>query len=205
VLELQASKPLVLQGEGGLSRKGPDPGNASVYVTFPRLAARGRIALDGRERAVQGEAWFDHEWGTTQLGAGVVGWDWLGLRLADGRELMLYRLRAADGTAAPPSAGTIVERDGTVRRLAASDFTLEPLSHWTSPRTGAHYPARLRVRVPSAALTLEVRPEIADAELDARASTGTIYWEGPVAVTGTSAGEGYLELTGYAADSLTRF
>ncbi|HVN30537.1 MAG TPA: carotenoid 1,2-hydratase, partial [Thermoanaerobaculaceae bacterium] len=134
-LELQPGKPIVLQGENGLSHKGPEVGNASVYVSFTRLAARGRLTLDGRARTVNGEAWFDHEWGTSQLGAGVVGWDWLGLRLADGRELMLNRLRFADGSAAPQSAGTLVERDGTTRRLAASDFTLEPLSWWTSPRT----------------------------------------------------------------------
>jgi predicted secreted hydrolase len=204
-LELQPGRPPVLQGDNGLSRKGPEVGNASVYVSLPRLAARGRLTLDGRERAVQGEAWFDHEWGTSQLGAAVVGWDWLGLRLADGRELMLYRLRDADGSAAPQSAGTLVQRDGTTHRLVASDFTLEPLSWWTSPRIGGRYPARLRVRVPGVGLDLAVRPEIADAELDARASTGTIYWEGPVAVTGTTAGEGYLELTGYAVSMAATF
>jgi predicted secreted hydrolase len=91
-----------------------------------------------------------------------------------------------------------VERDGGVRYLASGEFTLEPLSWWTSPRNGARYPARLHVRVPGAGLDLELRPEVADAELDTRASTGTVYWEGPVAVTGTASGEGYLELTGYA-------
>jgi predicted secreted hydrolase len=204
-LELQAVKPPVLHGEGGVSRKGPEPGNASVYVSFTRLGARGRLSLDGRERAVLGEAWFDHEWGTSQLGAGVVGWDWLGVRLADRRELMLYRLRDATGGTDPESAGTLVERDGSARHLAATEFAIEPLSWWTSPRTGARYPARLRVRVPGTGLDIEMRPEIPDAELDARATTGTIYWEGPVAVTGTATGEGYLELTGYAGDTLTRF
>lgn len=204
-LELQPDKPLVLQGEGGVSRKGPEPGNASAYVSFTRLAAHGRLTLDGRERGVQGEAWFDHEWGSSQLGGGVVGWDWLGLRLADGRELMLYRLRTANGGAAPESAGTLVGRDGSARRLAVGEFAIEPLSWWTSPRTGARYPARLRVRVPGFGLDLELHPELPDAELDARASTGTVYWEGPVAVTGTVTGEGYLELTGYAGEMLTRF
>ena len=204
-LELQPLKPLVLHGEGGVSRKGPEPGNVSAYVSYTRMAARGRLTLDGRERAVQGEAWFDHEWGSTQLGAGIVGWDWLGIRFADGRELMLYRLRAADGSVASQSAGTLVERDGTTRRLAATEFAIEPLSWWASPRTGARYPARLRARVPGASIDLEVRPEVPDSELDARASSGTVYWEGPVAVTGTATGEGYLELTGYAGDTLTRF
>jgi predicted secreted hydrolase len=204
-LELQPLKPLVLHGEGGVSRKGPEPGNASVYVSYTRLAARGSLNLDGREHPVRGEAWFDHEWGSSQLGAGIVGWDWLGLRLADGRELVLYRMRSADGSAALQSAGTLVERDGTTRHLSATEFAIEPLSWWTSPRTGARYPTRVRVRVPGVGLDLEVRPEVADSELDARASTGTVYWEGPVAVTGPAAGEGYLELTGYAGEALTRF
>ncbi len=161
--------------------------------------------MGGRTLAVHGEAWFDHEWGTSQLGPGVVGWDWLGLRLADGRDLMLYRLRRADGSATPESAGTLVARDGSTRRLAAGDFTFAPSRWWTSPRTDARYPALVRVTVPGAGLDVEVRPEIADAELDARRSTGTIYWEGPVAVTGTVTGDGYAEFTGYAASLARRF
>ena len=196
-LELEPEKPLVLEGDGAVSRKGPEPGNASAYVSFTRLAARGRLTLDGRERFVRGEAWFDHEWGTTELAGGTVGWDWLGLRLEDGRELMAYRLRRADGSAAPESAGTIVGRDGTPRHLAANELTVEPISWWRSPRTGARYPARFRVVVPAAGLALETRAVLPDAELDARASTNTVYWEGPVDVTGTVGGEGYAELTGY--------
>jgi predicted secreted hydrolase len=204
-LELIPEKPLVLHGDRGVSVKGSGPGNASAYVSFTRLTARGTLTLGGRRLVVHGEAWLDHEWGTSQLGPGVVGWDWLGLRLADGREVMLYRLRRADGRPAPESGGTLVERDGRTRRLSAADFTLEPESSWTSPRSGARYPARLRVRLPLAGLDLEVRPEVADAEIDARASTATVYWEGPVAVTGTVAGQGYVELTGYAGSMVGRF
>ncbi|MDD5564913.1 MAG: lipocalin-like domain-containing protein [Thermoanaerobaculaceae bacterium] len=204
-LELAGSRRLVLEGDAGLSRKGPGAGNASVYVSDPRMAARGTIEIGGDSVKVNGEAWFDHEWGTSQLGPGVVGWDWLGLRLADGRALMLYRLRRADGRAAPESAGTLVARDGSTRRLAAGDFTFAPLTWWASPRTGARYPARVRVTVPAAGLDVEVRPEVADAELDARRSTGTIYWEGPVAVTGSVTGDGYAEFTGYASSLAGRF
>jgi predicted secreted hydrolase len=203
-LELHPEKPLVLQGEGGVSLKG-GPGNASAYVSFTRLAVQGTLTLGSRRLAMHGEAWLDHEWGSSQLGPGVVGWDWLGLRLADGRELMLYRLRSADGRAAPESAGTLVERDGRTRHLTAADFTLEPESFWSSSRSGARYPATVRVRVPLAGLDLAVRPEVAAAELDARASTGTVYWEGPVAVTGTATGQGYMELTGYAGSMVGLF
>ena len=168
-LELKPTKPLVLHGEGGLSRKGPDPGNASVYVSWTRLDARGTLALDGRDLQVQGHAWFDHEWGTSQLSPDVAGWDWVGLRLADGRDVMLYRLHREDGEAASESAGTLVERDGSLRHLAATDFSLEPKTWWTSPHTGARYPAVFHVTVPLAELDLEVRPQIPDSELNARA------------------------------------
>jgi predicted secreted hydrolase len=198
-LDLEPEKPYVLQGDGGLCRKGAGPGNASAYVSCTRLAVNGRLTIDGRGHAVRGQAWFDHEWGTSRLNPAVVGWDWVGLRLADGRDLMLYRLRRADGSAAPESAGTLVGKDGTAHHLGAADFVLEPVSWWTSPHTGARYPARFRVRVPGAGLELDVVPVVADAEIDARASTETIYWEGPVRVSGTLPGEGYVELTGYAA------
>jgi predicted secreted hydrolase len=197
-LRLAREKPLVLQGDGGISQKGPELDNASAYVSYTRLATSGRLTVDGREHVVHGQAWFDHEWGTDQLGEGIVGWDWFGLRLADGRDLMLYRLRRRNGSQAAQSAGTIVDRDGTTHHLSAKEFTLEPLAWWRSSHSGATYPTRFRVRVAGAGLDVEVRALVPDAELDGRASTATIYWEGPVSVTGTVAGEGYAELTGYA-------
>jgi len=204
-LELEPRKPLVRHGADGTSRKGGEEGNASTYLSWTRLATRGTIAVDGRRLEVRGEAWFDHEWGTSQLGAGVVGWDWFALRLADGRDLMLYELRRADGRPAEFSAGTVVAPDGSSRALAVGDFTVTPLASWRSPISGAVYPAAWRVTVPSAALDLEVRPRLADAELRAERSTATTYWEGPVAATGTVAGEGYVELTGYAGTMAGRF
>lgn len=204
-LELAPAAPLVAHGEGGVSTKGPEPGNASAYLTWPRLRTSGRVRVGGAELAVTGESWLDHEWGTSQLGAGVTGWDWLGVRLADGRALMAFRLRRADGSVDPHSAGTLVAADGTMRHLAAAGLLIEPLGVWTSPVSQATYPARLRVRIPSAGLDLELRPWVAGAEIDARASTGVVYWEGPVTVSGSAAGEGYLELTGYAGSLATRF
>ena len=197
-LELAPEKPLVPHGERGLSRKGAQPGNASAYVSWTRLAARGTLTAGGRERAVEGGAWFDHEWGTSQLGEGVVGWDWLGLRLADGRDLMVYRLRRADGSADALSAATLVERDGSTRAASGAEIELSVRERWKSPRSGAEYPARVALRIPSLGIDLEARAQVADCELDARASTGAVYWEGPVEVGGGARGEGYLELAGYA-------
>lgn len=204
-LELEAAKPLVLHGVRGYSRKGSDPGNASIYSSWTRLAARGRVRSGGREHDVRGGAWYDHEWGTSQLGEGVVGWDWFSLRLADGRELMLYHLRRADGSPEPFSAGTLVERDGTPRSLAPGDFSIEVRGTWRSPRSGGVYPAAWTLRVPGAGLELDVLPRVKDAELDTRGSTGVVYWEGPVRAEGAIRGEGYVELTGYAGDLAGRF
>jgi predicted secreted hydrolase len=198
-LELEPRKPPVLQGERGLSRKGPEPGNASYYYSIPRLAARGTVRIDGRERAVAGEAWLDREWSTSALGPELAGWDWFALQLDDGRELMFYRLRRKDGDVDPFSRGSLVDAEGRVREIAATELDASPLSFWKSPRGGS-YPARWRLAVPAANLDLELRPRLDDQELDATVR----YWEGAVEVTGTSggapvSGHGFVEMTGYDA------
>lgn len=201
-LRLHPTRPLVRHGDGGVSRKGEAPGNASAYLSWTRLATTGALTVGGRTHQVTGTSWLDHEWGSTQLGSEVVGWDWLGARLDDQRDLMVYRLRRADGSASPYSAGTVVAPDGSTLALHAHDIAVTTLSRWISPRTGAAYPARLRLHIPRAGLDLTVTPLLADAEIDGRASTGVIYWEGPVTISGSTTGDGYLELTGYAG-SLT--
>lgn len=204
-LELVPAKPAVRHGRDGISVKGPGAGNASAYVSWTRIATSGTVTVGGRTTQVKGETWFDHEWGSTQLGAGVSGWDWFGLRFADGRELMLYRLRTADGATTPESSGTWIERDGSTRHLAREDVTLRATSSWTSPRSNGVYPARWELSVAGTGLAVAIEPMAADCELDGRASTGTIYWEGPVRVSGSVAGEGYAELTGYAGSMAGRF
>jgi predicted secreted hydrolase len=200
-LELRPTRALVRHGDDGYSQKGSEPGNASAYFSWTRLAVRGELELSGRKLAVSGAAWFDHEWGTSQLGEGVAGWDWFSLRLDDGRDLMLYRLRREDGSVDPFSAGTVAGADGQATRLHADDFTIEPTGSWTSPSSGASYPSGWRLRVPDHGIDLTVRPLIENAEVDGSRSTGVVYWEGPVAASGSAKGEGYVELTGYA-DSL---
>jgi len=206
-LTLRPTRRLVRHGDGGLSRKGAEAGNASVYLSWTRLEVCGRVRAGGQDGPwveVAGTAWLDHEWGTSQLGRDVIGWDWLSLRLDDGRDLMVYLLRRADGTPGPYSSGTLVAPDGdTVHtvRLAPEQIVLEPTGHWTSPASGALYPSGWSLRVPAHGIELTVHPLLADAELDGRGSTGVIYWEGPVEARtagGLRAGEGYVELTGYA-------
>lgn len=196
-LVLVPTRPIVLQGEDGLSRKGPEPGNASYYYSVTRLEARGTLLADGAEHAVRGLAWLDREWGTSALSPGIAGWDWFALQLDDHSALMLYRLRTDHGDTAPFSAGTFIAPDGTVTRIAADDFVLEELGTWSSPR-GGRYPSEWRVRVPGLDLIVDVRPRLADQELD----LAFRYWEGAVAVVGRRegravAGKGYVELTGH--------
>ncbi len=204
-LELRPERPILRHGDRGYSQKGPNPGNASVYLSWTRLGVEGELLVEGEWRAVRGEAWFDHEWGTSQLGPGVVGWDWFSLRLEGDRDLMVYQLRQKDGRAAPLSSGTFVDADGSVARLGADDVEIATTARWTSPDSAASYPAGWRIRIPRFALDLEIRPLVAAAEIDGRASTGVVYWEGPVEVSGSHPGEGYVELTGYAGTLEDRF
>jgi predicted secreted hydrolase len=197
-LVLASEKPVALQGDRGLSQKGPEPGNASYYYSLSRMTARGAVRAGGEALAVSGLAWMDREWSTSALGPDLVGWDWVALQLDDGRDVMLYRLRRRDGTADAHSAGTLIATDGATRPLGASDLTLEVLDHWTSPRSRVRYPSRWRLVIPDAGLDLEITPRLADQEL----IVGTRYWEGAVGVVGAAhgrpiAGRGYVELVGY--------
>jgi predicted secreted hydrolase len=204
-LQYRPVKALVRQGIDGYSQKGADPGNASAYLSWTRLEVTGSITVEGRDIEVTGAGWFDHEWGTSQLGEGVAGWDWFSLRFEDNSELMVYRLRRGDGSPDPYSSGTLVPADGAPRKLALEDVELEPTGAWTSPATEGTYPSGWRIRVPSEGLDLTVDPTLPAAELDGRSSTGVVYWEGPVRVSGSHAGEGYVELTGYAGSLEGRF
>lgn len=196
-------KPLIVHGTDGISRKGSSTGQASHYYSFTRLATTGTLTIGNESFDVNGTSWMDHEFGSADLDKNLVGWDWFSLQLDDQRELMLYRLRRADGSAHPASSGTLIDRDGQGHHLAIEDFTLEPISYWTSPASKAHYPQRWRLTIPSQHLSLEVIPRMAEQELSPKRSTQITYWEGAVETTGTAQGtpirgQGYMELTGYA-------
>jgi predicted secreted hydrolase len=201
-LILQQGKPPVLQGERGLSRKSAEPGNASYYYSLTRMPAAGSVRIGGERYAVTGLAWMDREWSTSSLGRDQIGWDWFSLQLADGWDVMLYRLRRKDGSADPASSGTLVDPRGVSRTLRPTEFRIEESGEWRSPRSGGRYPARWRLRVPAEDLDLEVRPLLADQELD----VSFRYWEGAVGIEGAHRGRpvrgnGYVELTGYAEGS----
>jgi predicted secreted hydrolase len=197
-LTLKSQKPIVLHGFDGLSPKSAEPGNASYYLSYTRLETTGNLIIAGEEIDIRGESWFDHEWSTSALGAEALGWDWFGLQLSDGRDIMLAVIRNADGTIDPVSGGTIVEADGSFRELGVGEFELQVLDRWSSPESGANYPTSWQISIPSADLELTLDPWLEDQEMN----TSFIYWEGAVRITGLSngleiVGHGYAELTGY--------
>lgn len=198
-LTLESVKPIVAHGDRGLSAKSDAVGNASYYLSFTRLRTAGQISVGEQVFTVSGDSWFDHEWSTSALGPQAVGWDWFSLQLSDGRELMFYQIRRADGSVEPVSAGTLVEADGSARRLASVDVLLTVSRTWSSPESGGEYPAGWRMQVPEAGIDLTLEPWLEDQEM----RLSFVYWEGAVRVRGTSAGRpidgnGYVELTGYA-------
>jgi predicted secreted hydrolase len=203
-LAARPAKPVALQGPNGLSRKSADEGHASLYASIPRLATEGTLTVGGRTRSVRGESWMDREMGSSQLAPDQVGWDWWSLRLADGRDLMLYVLRRAGGEPSWRTA-TLVGRDGRVRLLAPEAWSVRAIGTWTSPASGAVYPSGWEIAVPGEGVRVTATPWVSGAENVSGLVAGLSYWEGPVGLTGPRGereGEGYVELTGYTGSRL---
>ncbi len=210
-LELSPLRPPVLHGEGGYSRKAASAPVASYYYSITRLATRGTLTVDGQTLEVRGTSWFDREFSSSQLAPEQVGWDWFALQLENGTDLMLYVMRLKDGGLDPACAGTLVDPQGRARHLSAADFEVKARGRWQSPHSGAVYPAGWEIRIPGEGYELTLQPTLADQELrPGGRTTPLIYWEGQVAVKGTRhqqplAGQGYVELTGYAGSLGGRF
>jgi predicted secreted hydrolase len=197
-LDLRSTVAHVAHGEGGVDAKGAGNGNASHYYSVPRLAANGRVTVEGESFAVSGLAWLDREWSTSSLDPGTEGWDWFALHLSDGSSLMFYRLRAQGGEATLYSSGSLVSAGGMRIPLAAGDVRLTALGHWTSGMSGVRYPVAWRLAAPQLGITLDVVPYLEHQELD----LSVRYWEGAVRAAGEGpdgplTGQGYLELAGY--------
>jgi predicted secreted hydrolase len=187
-LQAEPSKPLVINGIDGVSQKAESAGNASHYISFPRLTVTGHLRTGSENHDVRGLAWMDHEWFTNQLDPAERGWDWFSVQLEDNTELMLFDLRRHDGTIDAHSSGTFVDATGKAHHLAAPDFKLRPLAYW------GKYPVKWSIEVPSLKLKLECQAALQNQEL---ATNDTKYWEGAVTYSGSQKGSGYLEMTGY--------
>jgi predicted secreted hydrolase len=197
-LVLRPTQPPMPQGDQGFSRKGPRPEQASYYYSEPQLQVQGSVTRDGKSVAVQGEAWLDHEWSSTVLDPRAAGWDWIGINLDDGSSLMAFRIRARNGSTLWAHAA-LRAPDGKTSRFGPELVRFAPRRTWRSPRTDAAYPVALSVS--AGPHTWQIEPLMDDQELDSRASTGAVYWEGAVTVLrdGKPVGRGYLEMTGYVS------
>ncbi len=191
-------EPVLHDGDGWIDF---GPAGGSYYYSRTDMDATGTVTLGAEALVVEGDAWFDHQWGDF-ISVGGGGWDWFAVNLDDGTDLTVSLVRAADGTY-PLVYGTLVEPDGTTRHLPreAVDVTVDRT--WTSPATGATYPAGWTISVPDEALEIGLVPTVAQQELDTRSTTGVVYWEGSQLVTATRGGvplggQAYVELTGYA-------
>lgn len=198
-LTLAPTQPVLVQGEGGYSRKGPAAQHASYYYSHPQLRVSGTAGRPGAAGAVTGSAWLDHEWSSEALQPEASGWDWVAANLDDGSALMAFQVRAKGGGKLWAHA-TLRDRAGKVTRYAPDQVSFTPQQRWKSPRTNAEYP--VATIVATGATRWQVTPLQPDQELDSRRSTGAVYWEGAVTVArdGVPAGRGYLELTGYLRD-----
>lgn len=196
-LGLTATGPLVLHGDAGYSLKS-ERGQASYYYSQPFFEAEGVLEIDGEAIPVSGRAWLDREWSSQSLGAGdgglplsdrQTGWDWFSLSLDDGGRVMLYRIRTQEGV--DGLAGTWIAPDGAAEPLDAAAIEMTPVG-WAEA-AGRRIPVRWRLALPDRGLAVETEP----LNPDSWNALGIPYWEGPIRVSGTHAGVGYLEMTGY--------
>lgn len=209
-LTLKPLRPPALHGEGGFSRKAALFPAASYYYSLPRLETRGTLTAGGRTQEVTGVSWMDHEFFSSAVAPGQVGWDWFALQLDDGRDLMLYLLRQRDGAIDPASSGSLVDARGRVEHLKFGDFQVQASGVWQSPHSRARYPAGWEIVIPGAGYRLTLTPTLADQELRTGPPARVTYWEGGVRVQGRRDGQpvtgrGYVELTGYAGALGARF
>jgi predicted secreted hydrolase len=198
-LSLAPTQPVLLQGEAGLSRKGPAPESTSRYYSEPQLAVRGTLTQKDAPLAIAGRAWLDHEWSDSILPKEAVGWDWIGMNLDDGAALTAFRLRRADGSALY-AGGSFRAKDGASRSFGPDEVLFTPGRVWQSAASKSRYPVRWQVRTPVG--SFEIAALLDDQELDSRQSTGSFYWEGLsdlLDLRGRRVGRGYLEMTGYAS------
>jgi predicted secreted hydrolase len=191
-----------IHGLQGVSQKGEGPGHASHYYSLTRMETSGMITLQAKQIPVTGLSWMDHEFGSNQLLAYQVGWDWFSLQLENGWDLMLYQIRRQDGRVDPYSSGTLVVEDGRAIHLPLPQWQIAVLGFWKSPKSKAEYPAAWQINVPAQGLALRLKPLVQDQELLTLKSTRVTYWEGAVSIEGVLRGRpirgrGYVEMTGY--------
>ncbi len=199
-LQLDVDKPMVLQGNHGLSQKNSK--NASYYYSYTRLKSEGNIRINKNLYQVSGKSWFDREWSTSSLSDDQTGWDWFALHLDDGSDLMIYQMRKKDGIKDTYSSGLLIDAQGETQSLAAHQFQLEIKDFWISPVSGIRYPIKWEILIPDNNINLSVSSTVKAQEWSKKGGFSFNYWEGSINVKGLKnkqavSGTGYLEMTGY--------
>ncbi|MEX5728129.1 putative secreted hydrolase [Rhodovulum iodosum] len=186
-LDLTAEGPLVAHGQSGYSTKS-ESGQASYYYSQPFYRVAGTLDLPEGPIAVTGRAWLDREWSSQPLDAEQKGWDWVSLHFESGEKLMGFQLRSTDGAY---TSGTWIGADGRAEPFEDGVLTMTPLGR--ARVAGRDLPVRWRLELPAKGLDVEIDALNAQSWMETRFA----YWEGPVRITGSHRGEGYLEMTGY--------
>lgn len=205
-LKLTPKKQPVIHGLKGISLKGDEKGNYSYYYSMTRLETEGEIIISGNSFQCKGLSWMDHEWMSSKafyLGKESPRWDWFSLQLNNNMEIMFYTLRDKNSRVKSASSGTIIFSNQRKQHILLSDIQIEPLDYWDSPTSKGIYPIKWRMLIPKEDINLLITPFFKNQELNTKKSTGVIYWEGAVSVSGTIkgrlvSGQGYVEMTGYA-------
>lgn len=179
----------VLQGDKGYSQKHQTKPIATYYYSAPFLAVDGELVLDGKMFRVSGQGWFDREWSSAGLAGSQLGWDWFSLHLSDGSALMLYQIREKNSR--PYYFGSLSWPDGRTEVIDADAIRLTPKSFTT--HDDKTYPLNWYVEIPSKGIQLELDAVREEQWLPFVFS----YWEGPIVVSGSHTGQGFMELTGY--------
>ena len=115
---------------------------------------------------------MDHQWGDQTPGQAAL-WDWFGVHLSDGSDLMLYRVKTPDGRVVQ-LAGSEVGADGVAREV--KNVTMTPQRSWVSP-SGRIYVLDWAVTSDRGTLTLKA---VRDEQELLSKTTSVAYWEGAV-------------------------
>lgn len=178
------------------------PGDETTYQTITRMHVQGQLTVNGTRYPTKGTAWMDRESGSFKLNQHLSGWDWFAIQTQDQHELMIYRMRDVKGNTTPRSIAVISQPDGSSETSSLDDWQIVPTRYWLSKKTGIRYPVDWRITETNMKIDLRLTARVDHAEMDARGSSYMIYWEGPVAVSGTMSGKeiqasAYMELVGH--------
>jgi len=212
-LTLQSRKPAMAvggTGETGLRKK-----NDMYYFSLTRCAVGGSIDTGhGAEAITDGDGWFDHQWGNSWV-AGNNGWDWWGVQLNDGTDILFFRQRdLKTGKIFFPLA-TFMDKEGHQTVTKNIVFTPDKASVWKSPRTGVSYPLAWSITFPDHNLRLRITTTVQNQEMPIL-GPGSGIWEGACDVAALHSsgthngynplprvnGTAYMELVGYGSPAV---